>query len=112
MGKKEFQHTAVCVYAQSCLTLANSMNCSLPDSFVHGIFQAGILEWVVISSPEDLPDPGIKPTFFSSPALAAGFFFLPLSHLGNPQHTVGGNVNWYVENSMEVPKKTKNKATI
>ena len=37
--------------------------------------------------------------------------FLPLSHLGNPQHTVGGNVNWCVENSMEVLKKTKNRAT-
>ena len=87
MGKKEFQHTAVCVYAQSCLTLANSMNCSLPDSFVHGIFQAGILEWVVISSPEDLPDPGIKPTFFSSPALAAGFFFFTIEPLGkSPTH--------------------------
>ena len=33
------------------------------------------------SSPGDLPDPGIKP---SSPALAGGFFFLPLNHLGSP----------------------------
>ena len=31
---------------QLCLTLCNSMNCSLPDSSVHGIFQARILEWV------------------------------------------------------------------
>ena len=34
--------------AQPCPTLRNSMDCSLPDSFVHGIFQARILEWVVI----------------------------------------------------------------
>ena len=35
--------------AQSCLTLCNSMDCSLPGSSVHGILQARILEWVVIS---------------------------------------------------------------
>ena len=33
---------------QSCLTLSNSMNCSPPGSFVPGIFQARILEWVAI----------------------------------------------------------------
>ena len=32
--------------AQSCLTLCNPMDCSLPGSSVHGIFQARILEWV------------------------------------------------------------------
>ena len=34
---------------QLCLTLCNPMNCSLPGSSVHGIFQARILEWVAIS---------------------------------------------------------------
>ena len=34
--------------AQSCPTLRESMNCSLLGSFVHGIFQARILEWVAI----------------------------------------------------------------
>ena len=34
--------------AQSCLTLCNSMDCSLPGSTVHGILQARILEWVAI----------------------------------------------------------------
>ena len=34
-------------------------------------FQVRMLEWVAISSPEDFPKPGIKPT---SPALAGGFF--------------------------------------
>ena len=37
------------MHAQSCLTLCNSMNCSSPDSSVHGISQARILEWVAIS---------------------------------------------------------------
>ena len=37
------------------------MNSSQPSSSVHGILQAGILEWVTISSPGDLPDSRIKP---------------------------------------------------
>ena len=35
--------------AQSCTTLCDPMDCSLPGSSVHGIFQARILEWVAIS---------------------------------------------------------------
>ena len=35
--------------AQSCQTLCNPMNCSLPGTSVHGILQARILEWVAIS---------------------------------------------------------------
>ena len=33
-----------------CLTLFDPMDCSPPGSFVHGILQARILEWVAISS--------------------------------------------------------------
>ena len=39
----------VCACAQSCLTLCDLMNCRLPGSSDHGIFQARILEWVAIS---------------------------------------------------------------
>ena len=35
--------------AQSCPTLCDPMDCSLPDSSVHGIFQAILLEWIAIS---------------------------------------------------------------
>ena len=31
---------------QSCPTLSDPMDCSLPGSFVHGICQARVLEWV------------------------------------------------------------------
>ena len=34
--------------AQSCPTLHDPMDCSLPGSSVHGIFQARVLEWVAI----------------------------------------------------------------
>jgi len=37
-----------CLVAQSCLTLCNPLDCSPPGSSVHGIFQARILERVVI----------------------------------------------------------------
>ena len=40
----------VCVHSQSCLTLCDFMNCSLPSSSVHGILQVRILEWVVMPS--------------------------------------------------------------
>ena len=35
--------------AQSCPTLSDPMDCSLPGSSVHGIFQAGVLEWSAIA---------------------------------------------------------------
>ena len=35
--------------AQLCLTLSDPMDCSPPGSSVHGIFQAGILEWGAIA---------------------------------------------------------------
>ena len=71
--------------AQSCPTLCDPVDCSLPGFSVHGILQARILEWVAISfsrgssrpgmeprdsrdSPGDPPDPGMKPR---SPALRA-----------------------------------------
>ena len=34
---------------QSCPTPSNPMDCSLPGSSVHGIFQARVLEWVAIA---------------------------------------------------------------
>ena len=35
--------------AQLCLTLCDPMDCGLPGFYVHGIFQARVLEWVAIS---------------------------------------------------------------
>ena len=34
---------------QSCPNLSNPMDCSLPGSSVHGIFQARVLEWGAIA---------------------------------------------------------------
>ena len=56
---------ALCVSHSVCPILCNPIDCSPPGSFVHGILQAKILEWVVIS-PGDFPDSGIE---LRSPAL-------------------------------------------
>ena len=42
-------HCCACSAAQFCPTLCDSLDCSPPGSFVHGISQARILEWVAIS---------------------------------------------------------------
>ena len=34
---------------QSCPTLSDPMDCSLPGSSIHGIFQARVLEWGAIA---------------------------------------------------------------
>ena len=53
----------ICLVAQLYLTFCDHMDCSLPDSFVHGIFQARILQeyWrgLSFSTPEGLPNPDI-----------------------------------------------------
>ena len=59
---------------QSCLTFCNTMDCSLPGSSVHVIFQARILEQVAISFSRDFPDLGIEPASLMSHALAGRFF--------------------------------------
>jgi len=48
--------------AQSCPTLRDSMDCSLPGSSVHGISQARVLEWVAIAfSGNKIESPEINP---------------------------------------------------
>ena len=64
-----------CMRAQSCPTLGDPIDYGLPGSSVHGIFQAGILEWVRFPTAGDLPDTGIEPTSLESPTLAGGFFY-------------------------------------
>ena len=46
--------------AQLCLTLWDPMDCNPPGSSIHGIFQAKILEWVVISFSGDLLNPEME----------------------------------------------------
>ena len=97
------KHIYICIYsylhacwvAQSCLTLTDPTDCTLPSSSVHGISQARILEWVAISSSREFLNPGIEP---SSPAAAWQADSLPLSHLGTP---------YACKHSMKVLMKSK-----
>ena len=59
--------------AQSCPTLWDPMDCSLPGSSVHGIFQARVLQWVAISFSR-----GIFPTQGSKRVNCIGRWFLYL----------------------------------
>ena len=59
------------VHAQSCPTLCDSMDCSLPGSSVHGFSRQEYWSGLPCPPPEDLPDPGSEPV---SPALAGRFF--------------------------------------
>ena len=67
--------------AQSCLTLCDPMDCSLPGFSIHGIFQTRVLSGLPFPSPGDLPDPEIEPR---SPALWADA--LPSEPPGKPNY--------------------------
>ena len=61
---ESFYNALLCLVAQSCLTLCNSMDCSPRGSSAMGILQARILEWAAMPSlPGDLPNSGIEPRF-------------------------------------------------
>ena len=73
----------MCMHAkslQSCLTLCNRMDCSLRDSFVHGILQARILKWVA------MPFPGSRDRTQVSYVSCTGRWVLHHQcHLGSPR---------------------------
>ena len=70
--------TAADWFTGEVVSFCNPMDYSLPDSTVHGIFQARILKWVAISFSRDLPDPGIKSVSPARQAVSwAGGFFTP-----------------------------------
>ena len=78
-----------CLVTKLCLTLCDPMHCNLPGSYVHGISQARILEWLPFPFLEDLPDSGIKP---ESSALGGGFF--TTEPPGKPRPTVDKPQHW------------------
>ena len=49
MDREAFNFFIFFIFAQSCLTLCDTMDCSLPGFSVHGIFQARVLEWGAIA---------------------------------------------------------------
>ena len=57
--------------AQSCLTLSNPMDCSLPGSSIHGIFRATVLEWGAIAFSN-------KVAIYSHIQVLCGYVFISL----------------------------------
>ena len=65
----------VCVLLlQQCPSLCNPMDYNPPGSFIHGILQAGILEWVAGPSSRGSPRPGDRPISLMFPVLAGMSF--------------------------------------
>ena len=66
-------HHSCCLVAKSCLTLHDPMDRSPPGYSVHGISQARILDWVVISSSRGSSRPRDQTDSLLSPELAGRF---------------------------------------
>ena len=85
------QRVCVCVcvcacmltLAQSCLTLCNPIDYSPPGCIVHGILQAGLLEWAAVSSSGIFPTQGSNPCVLC--LLLCWQIPYPLTHPGSPQ---------------------------
>ena len=78
------------MHAQSCPTLGDPTDCSLPGSSDHGISQARILEWVAISSS--------RGSSRLRDQTCIGRQTLPLSRMGSPHK---GKLNWKREERKE-----------
>ena len=81
--------------AYSCPTLCNPVDCSLPGSSIHGIFQARILEWVAVSFSRGSSQPkyqtqdsntGIRPRGRTRVSRIAGRCFNPASLIKRLRH--------------------------
>ena len=86
---------SMCAFAhllESCLTLCDPMDCSPPGSSVHGILQAGILQWVAMPSSRGSSHP--RDRKYTSGI--AGKFFTAETQ-GKPQYVVSvqfSSVQW------------------
>ena len=79
-GQKWLSTECACMRVQSCSTICNSMDCSLPGSSVHKTFQERILEWTLLQG--ILPSQELNSCLLHPLHWQAGF--LPLNHLGIP----------------------------
>ena len=68
------------VHAQSCPTLCNPVDSTLPASFVHGILKARALEWAAISSSRG--SSGLRDG--TSVACIGRWILYQVSHKGSP----------------------------
>ena len=100
MSGKQWQGKIMYMYrkkesevTQSCPTLCDPMDCSLPGSSVHGIFQAGVLEWASVVPQLVKNPPAMRIDLGSVPGLGR----YPGEGKGYPLQYSG------LENSMDSP---------
>ena len=87
----------VCMYAQSCPTLCNPMDCSHQSPLSMRLSQQEYWSGLSFPPPGDLPNPGIKPESPVASALQADS--LPLSHLGSPRRQTKCELQLSLSNS-------------
>ena len=77
-------HVSLCSPLSACshVWLCDSVDCSPPSSYVHGVFQARILEWIAISSSRGSSHPRDQ-TLISCVSCIGRQILLPLSYLGS-----------------------------
>ena len=93
LGYKSFLVCAVCAKSlQSCSTLYDPMDYSLPGPLSMGFSRQGYWSGLPFPSPGDLPDPGIAPVSLMCPALAGRFFTT--------------NATWEVQSFLRMMNKT------
>ena len=96
--------------AQSCPTLRDPMDCSLPGSSVHGFSRQEYWSGLPCPPPGNLPDPGIEPASLIPPALAGRFLTTSTTwevHKRNAQTYSKG----CCEGSMKSPCPSSNRAS-
>ena len=76
--------------AQSCPTLSDSVDCSLPGSSIHGIFQARVLEWgAIVISDQRMRYTGIQYTFIDKMPQVLGKEILKIDSGRNSEAKTG-----------------------
>ena len=78
-------HVTACKSLQSCLTLCDLMECSLPGTPLHGILQARILKWIAMPSSRGSSQPKDQ-TRISYVSCIGRWVLYHQCHLGSP-HT-------------------------
>ena len=86
-------HKSESEVTQPCPTLRNPMDCSLPGSSIHGIFQARVLEWGALPSPK-MSNRHLKLKMSQIEFLI--FSPKPAPHTAIPISTAGSSISPYV----------------
>ena len=83
------------IIVQSCPTLCSPVGCSPPGSSAHGILQARILEWVIISFCRGSSRPR-DGTHISYVSYIGGRVLYQLSYQGSPHHLMAYSNIWVI----------------